>query len=132
MVQVPLQDTELRSLGGGALGGTLVTLGSLSLRSNQSQRLFLKPAIPLRPGEEPARTNRSAGAREGCFISILETQSWASLCLSFLTQRTGGLALWCPISSLCFPPLSLRPLVPLPTGHPKQTMLIKRDTLGCL
>ena len=52
MVQVPLQDTELSSLGGGALGGTLVTLGSLSLRSNQSQRLFLKPAIPLSPGEE--------------------------------------------------------------------------------
>lgn len=27
--------------------------------------------------------------------------------------------------------LSLQPLVPLPTGHPRQTMLIKRDTLGC-
>ena len=95
-----------RTLSWGELGGTLVTLGCLSLRSSQSQRLFLKPAIPLSPGEEPARTNRSAGAREVCFISILETRSWASLCLSFLTQRTGGFVLWCPISSLCFLPLS--------------------------
>lgn len=99
-------------------------MGCLSLRSSQSQRLFLKPAIPLSPGEEPARTNRSAGAREVCFISILETRSWASLCLSFLTQRTGGFVLWCPISSLCFLPLSpYDPSYPFPQAIPDKSCL---------
>lgn len=73
--------------------------------------------------------NRRAGAREGCFISILETQSWASLCL-FSHPENRRVSPYGVLSVPLFLPLSLQPLVILPTGHPKQNHAYQEGYIG--